>query len=352
MRHIHDNEEIVDANGFPSLVRFYKGDPDKPLVVFFPGWSHLGRISYGFPGCDEKQFLAYWIRKKGYSFLAISYPMDHPVYDHVYPDFTLTDWGDMAAQIVDQFISGHKLKNEVIGLNWSAAGQAIRPFSVACQKKSINNKFTLGIEATPGLQIPSDRKKGQRKTKKNMISIKSTLYDLFWREIEEQSSMNNKEIMTKREYYKYFLGDIPIGIAGTNEFFVNGKFVDDPVRADKDKGFFSFAEYPMVAIISGNSTLVPYHPIVDKYTWGFLMTRKIYHGFIAKSQSRGMTISENKLNEILKFIDKIPKRLSGNIPGNHFLFVGKKGARAVAQSIEKFDSEIDKIKAELSGILK
>ena len=352
MRNIYENEEIVTANGFPSLVRFYKGDSDKPLVVFFPGWSHLGRISYGFPGCDEKQFLAYWVRKKGFSFLAISYPMDHSVYDEVYPDFTLTDWGEMAAGIVVQFITDHKLKNEVIGVNWSAAGQAIRPFSVSCQNRGINHKFTLGIEATPGLQIPSDRKKGQRKTKKNMVSIKSALYDLFWREIQDQSSLNNNEIMTKKEYYKYFLGDIPIGIAGTNEFFVNGEFVDDPVMADKDKGFFSFTEYPMVAIISGNSTLVPYHPIVDKYTWGFLMTRKIYHGYIAQSQSKGKTISESVLNDLLKIIDKTPKRLSGVVPGNHFLFVGKNGAKSVANCLGKFDVEIEKIKAELSGILK
>lgn len=352
MRNIYENEEIRIGNTFPSLVRFTKGESSKPLVVFFPGWSHLGRISYGFPECDEKQFLAYWVSKKGYSFLATSYPIDHPVYDKAYPSFTLSDWGDMVAQIANTYISEQGLKKDIIAINWSASGQVIRPFNVACKNKGINLKFTLGIEATPGLQVPRDRTKGLRKTKKNLISTKNFLYDLFWSEIEEQSSRNEQEIITKKQFYKYFLGDIPIGICGTNEFFLDGKFVDDPIKAERDKGFFSFAEYPMVAIVSGNSALFPYHPIVDKYTWGFLMVRKIYHDFIVQSQSKGEVLSEKKMKVLLKFIDKIPNRLSLNIPGNHFLFVGKKGARSVANCLDKFDGEIEQIKAELSGILK
>ena len=105
----------------------------------------------------------------------------------------------------------------------------------------------------------------------------------------------------------------------------------------------------MVAIISGKSALFPYPPIVDKYTWGFLMVRKIYHDFIVQSQSKGEVLSEKKMIVLLKFIDKIPNRLSLNIPGNHFLFVGKKGARSVANCLDKFDGEIEQIKAEQGG---
>ena len=352
MTSLFENEEVRFGNGFPSLIRFCKGAPEKPLVVFFPGWSCLGRISYGFLGCDEKQFLAHWVVKKGYSFLATSYPIDHPVYEKVYPEFTLTDWGEMAAQIVDEVISEHGLKKEIISIHWSASGQVIRPFNVSCKKRGIDLKFTLGIEATPALLIPSDRKKGLRKTKKSLVSTKSFLYDLFWRETEEQSSINNYEIMNKKHYNKYFLGDIPVGVTGTNEFYIDGKFIQDLQKAEKDKGFFSFTEYPLVAIISGTSTLSPYHPIIDKYTWGFLMVRKIYHDFIVQAQNNGVVINKTTLKALLKYVDNIPYRLSGNITGNHFLFVGKKGARGVVNNLEKFDLEIEKINNELSGILK
>jgi len=83
---LFDNEEIRFHNGFPSLGRFYKGNPEKPLIVFFPGWANLGRVFYGIPGSDERDFPVYWLVAKGYSVLAVSYPLDHPVYPEVYPD--------------------------------------------------------------------------------------------------------------------------------------------------------------------------------------------------------------------------------------------------------------------------
>ncbi|WP_058524594.1 hypothetical protein [Legionella birminghamensis] len=64
------------------------------MVVFVPGDSHLARISYGFPKGNEKDFLAYWLNKEGYSFLGISYPLENPVYTQVYPKFSIHDWGD------------------------------------------------------------------------------------------------------------------------------------------------------------------------------------------------------------------------------------------------------------------
>ncbi|MEM7007713.1 MAG: hypothetical protein AAF462_01095 [Thermodesulfobacteriota bacterium] len=349
---INEHEEIRFGKGYPSLIRFFKGDPAKPLVVFFPGWSYLGRISYGFPGCDEKQFLAYWITRKGYSFLATSYPIDHPVYQKVYPSFTLTNWGEMVAQITDEIISEHGLNNKVINIHWSAAGQVIRPFNVACKERGVDIKYSLGIETTPALNIPSDRQKGLRKTRKKLVSIKYPLYDLFWQEITEQCSINDYDIMTKNQHNKYFLGDIPVGITGTSQFYINEKFVEDPVKAQQDKGFFSFAQYPLVAVISGNSTLAPYHPIVDKYTWGFLMVRKIYHDTIVNAQRSGVALGKSKLKCLLNFVDNIPNRLSTNIAGNHFLFVGKKGAKAVSNALEKFELETDKIMSDISGILR
>lgn len=36
-------EQIQSGSGYPSLIRFFKGDPDKRLVVFFPdGHSSQG----------------------------------------------------------------------------------------------------------------------------------------------------------------------------------------------------------------------------------------------------------------------------------------------------------------------
>src|SRR3989304_2722742 len=221
MQLIYENEEIRIGNGFPSLVRFFQGNSTKPLVVFFPGWAHLGRISYDFPGCKKEHFLAHWLTQKGYPFLATSYPLDHAVYDRVYPEFTLTDWGEMAAEIVNLVIVENQLRKDVIGISWSAAGQVIRPFNVACKSLGINVLFHLGLETSPALLIPSDRIIGMKKTEKGTVSLKDSHYNLFWKEIEEQSQLNGEEVIPKENYLMDFLGDIPIALMETNECFEN-----------------------------------------------------------------------------------------------------------------------------------
>jgi hypothetical protein len=351
MENLFDNEEIRYGCGYPSLVRFFEGSGSKPLVVFTPGWAHLGRITYGFPGSDEKNFLAYWITKKGYPFLVVSYPIDHPVYDTVHPEFNLTDWGNMTAEIASVYISEYGLGNEIIGISWSASGQVIRPFNVACGSLGLEVLFHLGIEATPAITVPADRTVGMKKTGKNMISLEDSHYRLFWNEIEEENRLNGEEIISEDDYMKYFVGDIPVGLMGTYERFEDGKFKIDAEKSTEDKGFFNFSEYPLVAVIHGDSALAPYHPIVNRSTWAFLVTRKIYHDYFVKRQAEGFRISKNKLNEFVRYVRTLPDRLSENVSGNHFLFVGRKGARRFSDLLEKFDREIAEIKGEISNIL-
>src|SRR3970040_475232 len=352
MQQMYENEEIRIGNGFHSLVRFFQGNSTKPLVVFFPGWAHLGRISYGFPGCKKYDFLAHWLTEKGYPFLATSYPLDHAVYDRVYPEFTLTDWGKMAAEITNQFILENALPKEVIGISWSAAGQVIRPFNVACKSLGINVLFHLGLEASPALLIPSDRIIGMKKTEKGTVSLKDSHYDLFWKEIEEQNELNREELITKEKYFTDLLGDIPVALMGTNEFFENGHFVTNIEKSFEDKNFFAFAEYPMIANISGNSRLAPYHPIVDQVTLGFLITRKIYHDYLVKNKPPLSKISKARFYEFVDYINNLPNRLLKAISGNHFLFVGRYGAQKIADYVEYFDKEIEKIEQELKTFLK
>jgi hypothetical protein len=352
MQQIYEDEEIRIGNGFPSLVRFFPGDPTKPLVVFFPGWAHLGRISYGIPECNKKHFLAHWLTKKGYPFLATSYPIDHPVYDRVYPEFNLTSWGEMAAEITNQFISENSLSKEVIGISWSASGQVMRPFNVACKSLGIDVRFHLGLEASPALIIPPDRTVGMKKTEKHMVSLKDSHYDLFWKEIEEQSKLNKEKLIRKESYFQDFSGDIPIALMGTNEYFENGHFVTDIEKSFEDKNFFAFTEYPMIANISGDSKKAPYHPIVDRETWGFLMNRKFYHDYLARNRECLHQLPMERFNELVEFVKSLPDRLHKTVSGNHFLFVGRYGAQKIGDYVEQFDKEIQKIEKEINAFLR
>jgi hypothetical protein len=191
-----------------------------------------------------------------------------------------------------------------------------------------------------------------KKTEKGMVSLKDSHYELFWKEIEKQSQLNEQELIPKDTYFMDFLGDIPVALMGTVECFKNGHFVRDIEKSFEDKNYFAFTEYPVIANISGDSKQAPYHPIVDKWTWGFLITRKIYHDYFIKNQESMYKISDEEFKEFVKYVTRLPDRLYSLVSGNHFLFVGRYGAQRTADYVEHFDKETQEIEQESKSFLR
>jgi hypothetical protein len=347
---LFEGEEIRKVAGYPLLVRFFPGDPARPLIVFFPGWAHLGRIAYGAPGCDPADFPADWITRKGYPFLATSYPLDHPVFERPHPEFTLQDWGATVAEVARQVIAERGLGNELIGLSWSAAGQAMRPFKVACGQLGLRVLWHLGIEASPAMLLPPARVAGLAPTKRNMMSLKGSLYPAFWSEIEAMSRLAGHQILSEELYRRAFFGDIPVALAGTADWFDGDRVRRDVEKSMADKDFFTFADYPLVAMVSGSSPRFAYHPIVDRSTWSFLVTRKIFHGLLETHAAVLGELPGERFARLLDLLDRIPERLHARIPGNHFCFLGPSGGRAIADALEGFSGAIETIKAGLADL--
>ncbi|MGH6898633.1 MAG: hypothetical protein ACREJ5_19105 [Geminicoccaceae bacterium] len=347
---LFDGEEIRRAGGYPLLVRFFPGSPGKPLVVFFPGWAHLGRIAYGVPGCDPASFPAHWITRKGYPFLATSYPLDHPVYERPYPGFTLSDWGDTVAEVAREVIAENRLSGELIGISWSAAGQAMRPFNVACRRLGLQVRWHLGIEASPAMLLPPARTQGIERTARNMISLQGSHYAAFWSEIEAMSRMARSEILPRDLYLRAFVGDVPVGLLGTSEWFEDNQISRNVEKSMEDKDFFAFPDYPLCAMVSGSSASFAYHPIVDRSTWTFLLTRKIWHGLLERHPEIMSRLSEEKFALLLDLLDRIPERLHMRLPGNHFCFLGARNARAIADSLDQYGARIGDFQASLADL--
>ena len=357
MTELFAGESMVHDDGYPMLVRYFpsaareKSTTGRPLVVFFPGWAHLGRIAYGYPGCTEEHFLAPWITRLGYPFLATSYPLAHPVFDRPYPAFGLRDWGACAAAACERIIGTEGLSRRVIGVSWSAAGQVIRPFNVACRNRGIEVCFHLAIEGTPALVLPPDRTGGITKTAAGLVSIHQSHYPLFRAEIAEMEALEGTAILPDKEHLAHLWGDFPVGLAGTLERFRNGGFRVDATAALEDKGFFQFAEYPLVAAISGTSRVAPYHPLVDRATWSFLAARALFHGGLADRAGALAQLSADRFEALARLFDDLPRRLHVRLPGNHFLFLGRRGARATSEALAAFAVEIERLKTDLASIL-
>jgi hypothetical protein len=101
---LYPGEEMLATNGIETLNYFKAGAPDKPLMIFVPGGFHLARVAYGYPGGNERDFLAFWLGKRGYSFLGASYPTGNKVYSEVYPEFSIRDWGQQVATVAKHYV--------------------------------------------------------------------------------------------------------------------------------------------------------------------------------------------------------------------------------------------------------
>ena len=80
---------------------------------------------------DPKDFLAHWFKESGHPFLAVSYPIEHPVFEKVYPEFNNSDRAHQLIASARDILEQHNLGNKVILLLWSWAG-----FIRFCKKNS------------------------------------------------------------------------------------------------------------------------------------------------------------------------------------------------------------------------
>ena len=151
---MYPGESIIEAAGYPALVKFEPGTANTPLVVFITGGDVLARVAYGHPQGRSADFLAHWLKREGIPFLAISYPMGHPLFARAYPDFSMTDWGEQSAEIVARHVKAHGLPSRVVVLGWSMAGRVAHPIAASLRKRGIEIELFVamaGATALPNL---------------------------------------------------------------------------------------------------------------------------------------------------------------------------------------------------------
>ncbi|MDP1603388.1 MAG: hypothetical protein Q8M03_09005 [Legionella sp.] len=343
------HEEIMQAQGAEALVYFEKGESNKPLVLFIPGDSHLARISYGYPEGRPQDFLSFWLHKKGYSFAGISYPTDNPVFSKVYPGFTIKDWGEQAAEIADKLIQRHHLSKKIIVLGWSMGGSIEVRLNAAAKKRGISVEAFIGLAAVPPL--PSVMQTGAFDTNKilpNHLADRRSLVDVFLKMINVQNSMNEHVIIPPEIYKTRFLANIPTALSAEGYRYENGKFVynvDDTLR---DGEVYNFKDTPWIALIEDDSPTTAKISLFDPACWNFLRSEMIFHTLFSK---RDLTrLSKTSWTKLIQLINELPHHLKVTVSGNHFFFLGEKGARATADQIEVLIFRLNKIKQELFAI--
>lgn len=381
---LYEGERLETISNAPTLTYFARGtDSGKPLVVFIPGAYHFARIAYGgHQGYRPSDFLAYWIQKSGYSFLAISYPLDSTpeVMPAICPDFTVSQWGAQAAEATRKMIEEMRLSNKnIVLLFWSMAGKVLQPYSVEARNLGLNVTLAVSLVATPALR-------GLREGVPNMTASvngyasSQVSYRYFLAQLHEQNSINGgREIISDETYGRQYIGSFPVGIGAFGLRWVKeeAKFIEDKHVGFEVADDFNMADLPFLGAITGDSPLDFRHSVADKTTWSFLMTYQLIGAvnnaivskissdnvatadahveelrrMVAYKQRAWMADNTDKTTEIMSIIRETIAKMCRVVHGNHHFFIGEQGAQETAEVIMHLQQQVEIFATKISTVL-
>lgn len=336
---LYPSERIMTFANAETLTYFQKGDATKPLVIFIPGDSHLARISYGYPQGQEKDFLAYWVHHRGYSFLGLSYPLANSVYSQKYPSFSIQQWGDQIVQAADYFIKAHGLSKKIVVLGWSMGGAVEQVVYKAAQKRGLDLEVFIGLSAVPPL--PFIMQSGSFDTNvmnKDHLAKRSQLVPWFMKQLTSQNALNGHTIISPSVYKNEFIGDIPTALSAEGYYLEKDKFIKNNELTYQDSGVFDFAHTPWIALIVDDALEDAKISTIDPFSWNFIRAEMIFHRYLKKG------INPSQWSSLKELIKKIPDQLMATVHGNHFFFVGEQGAKATALHMENLINTVNHLK--------
>ncbi len=343
---LFQGEEIVEVAGYPTMIKFIKGKADMPLVVFVPGASATARCSYGpHEGARKEDFLAHWLVQKGYNFLGVTYPMQtaDPIFEKVYPDFTVRTWGKQVATVAMNVIEENKLQNRAIVLAWSMGGKIPQSVNEAAQAVGLNLDFYVSLAATPPVVGITGMGESYAMLPNGLADRKSSKTD------DIKDDFGNV-IVPFDAYRKHYWGHMGINQLGTGLVYRNGSFVRDYWAGMEDFKTYDYANFPLVTMLIPNSAKDSRHAVTDVAAWSLYIANKVYQDYIGKKVNLEK-LPEEKWRALLTLVRNAPTQLSRTINGDHYFFWGESGARATADAIYGLEQEVHGFKGTLEFLL-
>lgn len=344
-------EAIVDVDGFPVLIHFRSGDPAMPLVVFVPGAGHLGRVAYGTPNTASDDFLAHWIEETGHPFLAVSAPIEHPVFSEVYPALSSRDWGRLVAATARGVVDENGLSDRIVCVGWSAAGNMCWPVTTSAADHDLRVALFIALSSNPPMPgiSPQYTEILLKAHCDNGMADVAGLMPFFRAALGVQNSLAGHEIISGSEYRDAFLGNFPVNTVATPVRFRESGFVVDVAEATRDMGTFEFRGFPPVGVITHDSATDDQHSMKDVSQWSVYVAQVLYAEY---RQLLGSDVADETVwARVRDLVRQAPQRMHREVHGGHLCFIGKDGARAVANSIVDLIAESNEQRTELRAAL-
>lgn len=341
-----DGETLATHGDVTAMAYHRAARADRPLVVFLPGACHLARIAYGTANTDRRDFLDYWLEQEDCGLLALSYPTDHPSVGSLQSDLTIRRWADW---IVSAIASCQRpAGSEIIVTMWSMAGRSAHAINASLIDKGIGPARFISLAATPPLPglIPVTEG-GEPLAPNGFWAVRSNKFlDDFHRAITLQSQIAGRQILSADEYRDNFLCATPIMLRGTAQRWHGGKSGWSEIEAAADIGGVPFETLPLTGTIVPGHQSDMAHVLGDRFAWGHLGIQKL-----VSRVRRSAAVSEAQWQAVTALFADAGRRLSADIRGGHFFFLGEPGASATARLILSLGAELRAVERELSEIL-
>ena len=347
-------EVSMTAAGYPAVVKFVKGDPNKPLIVFIPGAHHTARVAYGHEGSHKQDFIEFWLHKQGYNFLAITYPIETKsgLMKETHPTFTIQDWGKQAAIITHEIIKDNELSGNVILIGWSMAGKVAQPFGAAAKEIGLDVDFFISFAATPPvIGIVGMNKKIDMAP--SGLADRSKDIPKWYAQTKSNESLNgDREIIPWPIFESEYVGNIPVQLQGYGLRYKKGEkeFSRNFWEEVEEAKPYDFQNFPLVAMIMPGSAVDGRHAMTDSSAWAVFIANKIMRDYCKGVDLK--KLPEEKFRSLVNLIRTAPQQLSTEVyKGNHFFYVGESGAREAVVQVMVLEEKVHAMKSELSSLL-
>jgi len=115
-------------------------------------------------------------------------------------------------------------------------------------------------------------------------------------------------------------------------------------------GAFDVNNYPLVGVLIGDQRLDARHAVADCANWTIYNANTLMAWASAKTVDLN-AMSESTWQRFISLSDELSGKLCKRIGGNHFMFLGKKGAAATADRIDQLLQEARAIKQDATRLL-
>jgi hypothetical protein len=349
---LYPREELTEAAGYPSLVRFEPGRAGLPVVVFVTGGGVLGRIAYGPPGGRAADFLCHWLNAEGFGSLVLSYPIDNRgVFNAAFPQFSITDWAEQSADIIARYVDRNGLPANVLVLGWSMAGRIAEPLHTALRRKGKGVELFVAMAAASALPNTLPGLDQLKPAASGLAAINGAYLDWLLQCLADQNSAAGQPVLDADVFTREMTGDFPVGLAASAKRYRNGTFVADAAGDALEVGTAQYRAFPPLALMTHASAIDARHALTDRSTWGVYITQQLCETLVFARASDLAAVPPEKWKLLVEHLREATQRLSATLPGNHMFFLGEKGARRTVQTLKLLRQGAADVAGEISGLM-